>query len=216
MVKKQDKKKENKTTDKQQKKTQASQPKVSKQNKDVKSKTSKSQSAKPQAAKSQASKVQASKPQAAKTQTSKPQPSKAQASKSQPSKSEVSNSQTCIIMDDNKWAALMHLGAFGGFLIPIFGQIVAPLVIWILKKDHSKFLNETGKKVLNFQISCSLYVAVGMLLSAMSFWLIFPVFLFVGVTMIGTIIWSVLMIIGAVKAAQGEIYNYPLTISFLK
>ncbi len=129
---------------------------------------------------------------------------------------EIIQPNKCVQMDDNKWAALMHLSGFGGFLIPIVGQILGPLIIWILKKDQSDFLNETGKKILDFQISCSIYFGVGLLISGLSFWLIFPIFAFVGISIIGKIVWSILVILGTIRAAKGQIYTYPLSIKFLK
>ncbi len=53
--------------------------------------------------------------------------------------------------DARTWAMLCHIGAFAGYIIP-FGHIIAPLVIWLIKKDESPFVDDQGKESLNFQI----------------------------------------------------------------
>jgi len=119
-------------------------------------------------------------------------------------------------LDDPKWAALIHLSAFLGFIIPVVGQVLGPWVIWMFKKGQSSFLNETGRQVLNFQLSCSIYFALGLALGILSLWLIFPIFLFSSVILISRVIWSIFIVIGTIRASQGQVYTYPLTIRFLK
>ena len=57
---------------------------------------------------------------------------------------------------DNAWAAGCHLASLIGFVIPL-GSILGPLVVWILKKETAKVVNENGKESLNFQISFLIY-----------------------------------------------------------
>ena len=52
---------------------------------------------------------------------------------------------------EKTWAMVCHLGAFSCFFIPM-GNIVVPLIVWLIKKDESEFINEHGKQSLNFQI----------------------------------------------------------------
>jgi hypothetical protein len=37
--------------------------------------------------------------------------------------------------DQNMWAMLCHLSTFSVFIVP-FGNIIGPLVIWLIKKDE--------------------------------------------------------------------------------
>lgn len=103
--------------------------------------------------------------------------------------------------DDRTWGIITHLsGIFTGF----FG----PLVIWLIKKQESSFLNEQAKEALNFQIT----VAIAMFVSAMLTVVIIGVFMMpvVGLAML------ILSIMAAVKVSNGEGYRYPLTIRLIK
>ena len=101
-----------------------------------------------------------------------------------------------------------HLLAFAGFLGILFGNIVGPLVLWLVKKDEIPFVDDQGKEVVNFQISLTIYAMI-----AAPLCLIIIGFVLLGVIWVGGI---VLTIIGALKAAEGERYRYPYTIRFLK
>lgn len=57
--------------------------------------------------------------------------------------------------EDSRFLALLNLSAFSYIAFPILG-IIIPLAIWVLKKDKIKYLDDTGRKLLNFQISWSI------------------------------------------------------------
>ncbi len=108
---------------------------------------------------------------------------------------------------DNSLAVVMHLLGLAGFVFPL-GNILGPLILWLVKRPESPELDRVGKEVLNFQISYSIYiaVAVGLCFFCLGF-IVLPVVL---------IAWLVFMIIAAVKTSNGEAYSYPLTIRFLQ
>jgi len=109
--------------------------------------------------------------------------------------------------DARTWAMLCHIGAFAGYIIP-FGHIVAPLVIWLIKKDESPFVDDQGKESLNFQISISLYAIIAALLTLV---------VIGAVLLIALVIFDVIMvIIASVRANSGERYRYPLCLRFIK
>ena len=54
--------------------------------------------------------------------------------------------------EERTFAMLCHLLVFSGYFIP-FGNIIGPLIIWIVKRDDHPLVNDQGKEVLNFQIS---------------------------------------------------------------
>ena len=54
--------------------------------------------------------------------------------------------------DERTWGMLAHLTAFSGFLVPL-GNVIAPLVVWLVKRDQSEFVADQGKEALNFNIS---------------------------------------------------------------
>jgi uncharacterized Tic20 family protein len=62
-----------------------------------------------------------------------------------------------------QWAMGCHLVALTGYFIPI-ASIVAPLVIWLLKREESAFIDDQGKESVNFQLSILIYFIVAILL----------------------------------------------------
>ena len=108
----------------------------------------------------------------------------------------------------NTWVMLCHLTALA-FLVGIpFGNIIGPLVIWLVKKDEMKPVDEAGKESLNFQISMTIYAAVAAILSL----IVIGVFLLIAIVVVDV----VLVIMAAVKTNNGEKYIYPLTIRLIK
>lgn len=86
-------------------------------------------------------------------------------------------------------------------------HIIVPLAIWLIKRAESPEIDATGKEVLNFQISYSIYTAIGILLC----------FVLIGFAILPVVlvIWLVCMILAAIKTSKGEAYRYPFTIRFL-
>jgi uncharacterized Tic20 family protein len=57
---------------------------------------------------------------------------------------------------ERQWAVGIHLSALLGFAGPHLLNVIGPLIIWLIKKQDSAYLDSVGKRVLNFQISYSL------------------------------------------------------------
>lgn len=119
-------------------------------------------------------------------------------------------------MGENTWAMLTHLGALSGLIFPVAGNIIGPLIPWILKKDDMPLVDRHGKESLNFQLSMLLYnvclSAVGLVLL-----LIFIGFLILPIAWIcwyGMVI--IFPILAGLKANEGGFYEYPLTIRFIR
>lgn len=109
--------------------------------------------------------------------------------------------------DARTWAMFCHIGAFAGYIIP-FGNIIAPLIIWLIKKAESPLVDDQGKESLNFQISVTIYAFVALLLTL----ILIGYILFVALMIFDL----VMVIIAAVKVNSGEKYRYPLCIRFIK
>jgi hypothetical protein len=107
-----------------------------------------------------------------------------------------------------KWGMLCHLLALAGFVGIPFGNIIGPLVVWLLKKSDYPFVDEQGKESLNFQISMTIYGIV----AAFLIFVIIGIFLLIGLVIADL----VLVIIASVKTSNGESHRYPLTIRFIK
>ena len=114
-----------------------------------------------------------------------------------------------INRDARMWAMFCHLAGLAGYVIPIIiSGIIAPLVIWQIKKEDDPFIDQNGKEAVNFQISIGIYELVSIPLC----------FICIGfATLIAAAIFNVVfLIIAAIKANNGESYRYPLCIRFLK
>lgn len=105
-------------------------------------------------------------------------------------------------------AMLCHLMSLLLFIGIPLGNIIGPLIVWLTKKDGDPFVDETGKEVLNFQISMTIYGAVCIALSFVIIGLILlPILIILNV---------VYTIIAALKANDGILYRYPCSIRFFK
>jgi uncharacterized Tic20 family protein len=109
---------------------------------------------------------------------------------------------------------LCHLSSIIGLLGVPFGNIFGPLVIWLLKRNESPGVDAHGRESLNFHISWTFY---GVILGTIAAVLIFFVvgFFLLPFLFIGWLAMVILVVVGSVKASNGELYRYPLTIRFL-
>ncbi|MBK8872324.1 MAG: DUF4870 domain-containing protein [Elusimicrobia bacterium] len=106
------------------------------------------------------------------------------------------------------WAMLCHISGLSLYLGIPLGNIIVPLVVWILKKDQDSFLNESGREAVNFQISYTIYgIIAGLACFVLIGFVLLPLLLIAHV---------VLTIIGTLKANKNETYQYPFTLRFIK
>ncbi len=106
------------------------------------------------------------------------------------------------------WGMVCNISALCVYIgIPI-GNILAPLIIWLVKKEESPFIDRQGKEALNFQISMSIYGLIAWVLS----------FILIGFLLLAILIpvHIIFTVIAAVKANDGIDYRYPLCIRFLR
>jgi len=108
---------------------------------------------------------------------------------------------------ERQWGLFSHLSSLLGFLgIPLL-NIIAPLVMWQIKKDTMPFGSEQAKEALNFQLSMLLYLIISVVL----------IFIAIGIILVPIVIVFdlVFTIIAAIKANDGVAYRYPLCIRFV-
>ena len=103
--------------------------------------------------------------------------------------------------DERTLGIVMHILGLVGF------PIIGPLVIWLMKKDTSAYLNDQGRELLNFQLTYFLY-------SVISFLLVFvligiPLLVVVGIASL------IFTVIGIVNASEGRVYRFPWIFRFL-
>ncbi len=104
-------------------------------------------------------------------------------------------------------AMAVHLLAFVGLVIPL-GNIVAPLVLWLTRREKHPFIDEAGKQALNFNISFTIYEIVAAI----------AILIFVGIFLLLALVvaWVVLVIIASIRANRGEFFSYPVAIPFFR
>ena len=111
------------------------------------------------------------------------------------------------VLDVETWGVFIHLSQFLTYLIPLAG-IIAPIILWQLKKDESKAIDLHGKIVLNWILTeLLLFFLCGMLIFIV---IGIPLFFVVGAMGI------IFPVIGAIKAGNGQIWPYPCSIRFFK
>lgn len=109
--------------------------------------------------------------------------------------------------ETNTWAMILHLSMLSGYIIPLAG-LVAPIVIWQIKKNEMPELDAHGKAATNWIISAFIYGIIGAILVI--------VFIGIFVLMALGIMTVVFSIIAGIKASNGEHWDYPLSIRFIK
>ncbi len=103
--------------------------------------------------------------------------------------------------DERLWATLGHVGGI------LFG-FLAPLIVWLVQKDRSPFVNDQGREALNFQITLLIAYVVGWITSFLiiGFFLVFAAW-------VAAIVFGIM---GAMAANKGEAYRYPVNIRMVK
>ncbi len=108
--------------------------------------------------------------------------------------------------EERTWGMACHLASLAGLVVP-FGNVIGPLVIWLIKKDEMPFVDDQGKESLNFQINLAVYLIIaGILTFVFIGFLLFPIIGIFGL---------VYTIIASIKSNEGISYRYPLTIRVL-
>ena len=142
-------------------------------------------------------------------------------------------------------AALLHLSMLSQYMIP-FGNIIFPAIIWSSTKDRSEYINQQGKQAINFQLSLFLYALILCLVAvpvvfvtvlknvsfyqmtndhdwvfenfniselSTALWFAITAFIFIIMLKVAEFF---LIIYAAVKTSNGDNFQYPLTIPFIK
>jgi hypothetical protein len=106
------------------------------------------------------------------------------------------------------WGMLCHLTALLGMIGIPFGNVLGPLIIWLVKKNTYPFVNEQGRESLNFQLSMTIYAIAAALL----------IFVKIGMPLLLLVagINFILVLIASIRAFNGETYTYPLAIRLIR
>jgi uncharacterized protein len=100
--------------------------------------------------------------------------------------------------DEKTLAILSHI-------LTLVAPILAPLIIYLVKKDESKYIEHHAKESLNFQITLMILVIL-LLISIIGILFIWLV----------AIVGFVFVIIATIRASEGTLYKYPFTFRLIK
>lgn len=149
---------------------------------------------------------------------------------------------SATIKDNKTLTTVIHLSVFTKYFIPL-GNFIFPMLLWLARRQDP-FVDHHGRNALNFQISMFLYtvfiLAVGaatFIYFGMRFTIGEPLFFerdsfviekfsdalpffiiagILGIILLGLFILELFAVINAsIKANEGKLYSYPLTINFL-
>ena len=103
--------------------------------------------------------------------------------------------------DEKTMAILSHI-------LCIFFWIFPPLIIYLVKKDESKFVAAHAKESLNFQITVTLAVIISIIL----------MIVLIGILLIWIvgIVSTILVIVATIKASDNKLYRYPFNLRLIK
>ncbi|NRB83494.1 MAG: DUF4870 domain-containing protein [Winogradskyella sp.] len=108
---------------------------------------------------------------------------------------------------DNQLLMLTHLSQLLTYITGC-GGLVVPLIIWATQKDKVIGMNAHGKAILNFQLSIIVYCILSIPLMIV-FGLGILLLILIG------ILAFVMPIVNAIKASNGELPSYPLSLNFV-
>jgi uncharacterized Tic20 family protein len=126
------------------------------------------------------------------------------------------DSTLAVTREERLYAAACHLAGLPIFVAFALANLLAPLVIWLMKKDTMPFVNEHGKESLNFQITVLIAYLIALAVS------IPFMCVYIGFAMLGTlasaigILHVLFPIIGGISAFDGKPYRYPVSLRVIK
>ena len=116
----------------------------------------------------------------------------------------MSQPDVVIAPEERALATLTHLSGLSGYIIP-FGGVLVPIIIWMVKKD-SPVVSSIAKQAILLNLIVFLLVCIGFVL--------FLTVVLIPLIVIGWVVLGLgavaLPIIGAIRAADGRYYRYPV------
>ena len=108
---------------------------------------------------------------------------------------------------ERQWSMYIHFSVLAGVIVPLAG-FVLPIVLWLTKRDELPGVDAHGKAVANWLISALIYGVASTIL----------VFVLVGIPLLVALaVLSILFpIVGGLRAGEGRLWTYPLSIRFIR
>ena len=118
------------------------------------------------------------------------------------------------------WAVGAHLGALVGGFAGVLPAVVVPLAIWLFRRGRDPFAAAHARAALVFTLTLMAWVVVAfvggvaMIVATLGVGALVVGPLWVAGILVAPFAWVVLHLVGAVKAASGKPYRYPLEVPF--
>jgi len=110
---------------------------------------------------------------------------------------------------DRSFALAIHLSPFAGMLLPVL--FLAPVVLWLMRKDRSRFVDDHGREMSNVLINSVIITVAAAVFSL-------PIVTLI-ITVPAVVIWYIVIVISQIRAAlaasRGEYFRYPMVMRFL-
>lgn len=124
-----------------------------------------------------------------------------------PSSGNTTSAASPVQPEERRMAWFTHLAALAGFVVPL-GNVIGPLVMWLINKDTLPFVDDQGKEALNFNIT----VTIAGIVCGILFLVVIGYFLLAALT----VVWFIFVIIATVRASEGVAYRYPFSLRIVK
>ena len=131
-------------------------------------------------------------------------------------------------IEDKGYLTLLNLSAISIVIQPLLG-IIIPLVMWILKREKIKLVDDTGRKLISFQITWTLILFIVLIIATKgsfipinfnllnSFPLLITDFSTIGLVILFMYLYNIISIILNIRKSQKGLKNkYIPAIPFLK
>ena len=131
-------------------------------------------------------------------------------------------------IEDKGYLTLLNLSAISILIHPLLG-IIIPLVMWILKREKIKFVDDTGRQLISFQITWTLVLYVVLMIASKgafiplnfnmfdSFFFLISNFSIIGSLILFLYLFNIGSIIMNIRRSQKGLKNkYLIVIPFLK
>ncbi|WP_418602995.1 helix-turn-helix domain-containing protein [Hwangdonia sp.] len=131
-------------------------------------------------------------------------------------------------IEDKGYLTLLNLSAISILIQPLLG-IIIPLVMWILKREKIKLVDDTGRKLISFQITWTLILFIVLIIASKgsfipinfnllnSFPLLITDFSTIGLMILFMYLYNIISIILNIRKSQKGLKNiYIPAIPFLK
>lgn len=113
--------------------------------------------------------------------------------------------QAGVTESERNYSIAMHLSAPVLSLVGVWPlSMLAPVVLWLIRRNHSVFNDDHGRELINVMLSFLLWHVI------------------TAITIVGFVLWPVLWVVlivnyirGAIASGNGEYFRYPMTIRFL-